>query len=293
MFDACAEPSALSGAFWVLCYLTTAKHLAFYMSFGVVLVLLIFAAPLSLLLGFVATSGLRSSIWPVRLIATGYINMVRGVPDVVFFLFVPLALDQLFEFIRHKIICSDIVEPVWRGTDFVVCKSAKLPLSTSDLWVHQLYAFTLALIAFAIVFGAFAGNVLSGAMKAVPTAQTETAAAYGFTKKQVFWRILVPQMWVYAIPGLSNLWMILIKATPLLFLLGVEDIVYWARELGGSKTSLYAYPHPDWRVYYFAGLLIFYLLMTWVSGKVLTKLQVKLSHGQATMAGKELQGCSG
>ena len=293
MFDACTDPSTLSGVFWFLCYLTTAKHLAFYMSFGVVLVLLIFAAPLSLLLGFVATSGVRSSIWPVRLISKGYINMVRGVPDVVFFLFVPLALDQLFEFIRHKIICSDIVEPVWRGTDFVVCKSAKLPLSTSDLWVHQLYAFILALIAFAIVFGAFAGNVLSGAMKAVPRAQTETAAAYGFTKKQVFWRILVPQMWVYAIPGLSNLWMILIKATPLLFLLGVEDIVYWARELGGSKTSLYAYPHPDWRVYYFAGLLIFYLLMTWVSGKVLTKLQLKLSHGQATMAGKELQGYSG
>ena len=293
MFDACADPSTLSGVFWLVCYLTTAKHFAFYMSFGVVLVLLIFAAPLSLLLGFVATSGVRSSIWPVRLIAKGYINMVRGVPDVVFFLFVPLALDQLFEFIRHKIICSDTVEPVWRGTDFVVCKSAKLPLSTSDLWVHQLYAFILALIAFAIVFGAFAGNVLSGAMKAVPRAQTETAAAYGFTKKQVFWRILVPQMWVYAIPGLSNLWMILIKATPLLFLLGVEDIVYWARELGGSKTSLYAYPHPDWRVYYFAGLLIFYLLMTWVSGKVLTKLQLKLSHGQATMAGKELKGYSG
>ena len=210
-----------------------------------------------------------------------------------FFLFVPLALDQLFEFIRHKIICSDIMEPVWRGTDFVVCKAAKLPLSTADLWVHQLYAFILALIAFAIVFGAFAGNVLNGAMKAVPRAQTETAAAYGFTKKQVFWRILVPQMWVYAVPGLSNLWMILIKATPLLFLLGVEDIVYWARELGGSKTSLYAYPHPDWRVYYFAGLLIFYLLMTWVSGKILTKLQLKLNRGQATMAGKELQGISG
>jgi polar amino acid transport system permease protein len=219
--------------------------------------------------------------------------MVRGVPDVVFFLFVPLALDQLFEFIRHKIICSHVLEAVWRGTDFIVCKAAKLPLSTSDLWVHQLYAFILALIAFAIVFGAFAGNVLSGAMKAVPRAQTETAAAYGFSKKQIFWRILVPQMWVYAIPGLSNLWMILIKATPLLFLLGVEDIVYWARELGGSKTSLYAYPHPDWRVYYFAGLLIFYLVMTWVSGKILAKLQLKLSHGQSTMAGKELQGYSG
>ena len=290
MLDICADPSTLSEFFWVICYLTTAKHFAFYVSFLVVLVLLAIAAPLSLLFGFIATIGTRSSNWIIQIFSKSYINMVRGIPDVVFFLFVPLALDQFFEFIRHKIICFDVVEPIWQGTDFVVCKAAKLPLSTADLWVHQLYAFTLALIAFAIVFGAFAGNVFSGAMRTVSKTQTETGAAFGFTKKQIFWRILVPQMWIYAIPGLSNLWMILIKATPLLFLLGVEDIVYWARELGGSKTSMYAYPHPDWRVYYFAGLLVFYLLMTWASSKVLKRLQIKLSKGQATMAGKELQG---
>ena len=290
MFNVCADPSTLTEFFWVICYLTTAKHFAFYVSFLVVLVLLAIAAPLSLLFGFIAAIGTRSSNWIIQIFSKSYINMVRGIPDVVFFLFVPLALDQFFEFIRHKIICFDVVEPIWQGTDFVVCKSAKLPLSTAELWVHQLYAFTLALIAFAIVFGAFAGNVLSGAMRAVPKTQIETGAAFGFTQKQIFWRILVPQMWIYAIPGLSNLWMILIKATPLLFLLGVEDIVYWARELGGSKTSMYAYPHPDWRVYYFAGLLVFYLLMTWASSKVLKRLQIKLSKGQATMAGKELQG---
>ena len=290
MFNVCADPSTLTEFFWVICYLTTAKHFAFYVSFLVVLVLLAIAAPLSLLFGFIAAIGMRSSNWIIQIFSKCYINMVRGIPDVVFFLFVPLALDQFFEFIRHKIICFDAVEPIWQGTDFVVCRAAKLPLSTADLWVHQLYAFTLALIAFAIVFGAFAGNVLSGAIRAVPKTQTETGTAFGFTQKQIFWRILVPQMWIYAIPGLSNLWMILIKATPLLFLLGVEDIVYWARELGGSKTSMYAYPHPDWRVYYFAGLLVFYLLMTWASSKVLKRLQIKLSKGQATMAGKELQG---
>ncbi len=85
MFDACADPSSLEGTIWLMCYLTTAKHFAFYGSFIVVLVLLLCAAPLSLLFGFVATSGVRSSIWPVRLIAKGYINMVRGIPDVVFF----------------------------------------------------------------------------------------------------------------------------------------------------------------------------------------------------------------
>ena len=47
-------------------------------------------------------------------------------------------------------------------------------------------------------------NVLFGGMRAVPHAQLETAAAYGMTPRQTFWRVLVPQMWVYALPGLSN-----------------------------------------------------------------------------------------
>ncbi len=126
-------------------------------------------------------------------------------------------------------------------------------------------------------------------MQAVPRAQLETAESYGMSHGQVFRRILVPQMWVFALPGLSNLWMILIKATPLLFLLGVKDIVYWARELGGAKTQAYAYPHPDWRLYYFLGLLVFYLLMTYLSGKVMARISARLSHGQATAAGEALR----
>ncbi|MEH6775675.1 MAG: ABC transporter permease subunit, partial [Cereibacter changlensis] len=152
--------------------------------------------------------------------------------------------------------------------------------------VHQIYGFALAVVTFALVFGAFAANVLLGAMQAVPRAQLETAESYGMTPRQVFRRILVPQMWVYALPGLSNLWMILIKATPLLFLLGVQDIVYWARELGGAKTSAYAFPHPDWRLYYFLVLLVFYLCMTRVSEIVLARVAQRLSFGQATAAGE-------
>lgn len=129
----------------------------------------------------------------------------------------------------------------------------------------KLTASSSAVLAFSIVFGAFAANVLYGAMNSVPRAQLETAEAYGMTRRQMNRRILIPQMWAYAVPGLSNLWMILIKATPLLFLLGVEDIVYWARQLGASKTSSFAYPHPDWRLYYFLAILVFYLLMTAVS----------------------------
>ena len=286
MFEYCAEPKALEGLAWLSCYVTTPKHMSFYSSFLVVMCLLALAAPLAMLFGFLGAIASRSSKNSIRILGKGYLAMIRGIPDIVFFLFIPIALDQAFEFLRHKILCPEFTEAVRQGNDFVVCKAAKLPLSTASEWAHDFYGFSLALLAFGFVFGAFTGNVLSGAMAAVPKSQLETGAAFGFSSKQIFKRIIIPQMWIYALPGLSNLWMILIKATPLLFLLGIEDIVYWARELGGIKTGVYDYPHPDWRAWYFGVLMIFYLLLTYISQIFLDRLSTKLSIGQATMAGK-------
>jgi len=253
----------------------------------VVLVLLAITAPAALIFGFGGAMAARSHILPLRWFGRAYIAIVRGVPDIAFFLFFVIALDQAFEWLRHKVKCPDWEAPIRQGNDFIVCAEAKLPLSTAPQWMHETYGFFLAVLTFAIVFGAFAANVLYGAMRAVPRAQMETAEAYGMTRRQSFWRILVPQMWVYALPGLSNLWMVLIKATPLLFLLGVEDIVYWARELGGTANPRFTqYPHGDWRVWYFLALLIFYLAFTRVSEVFLERLMQRLSHGQATTGGE-------
>ena len=258
-----------------------------YYAVGTVLLLLALTAPLALGLGFAAAAAARSVIAPFRWIGKTYIAIVRGVPDIAFFLFFVIALDQLLEYIRHRIKCPDWDGPVWQGSDFVVCSAAKLPLNNSPQWVHDTYSFLVAMVTFAIVFGAFAGNVLFGAMRAVPRGQLETAEAYGMSQRQTFWRVLVPQMWVYALPGLSNLWMVLIKATPLLFLLGIQDIVYWARELGSAAQPRFtAYPHPDWRMWYFLALLVFYLLFTKISEIVLDRIMARLTLGQATAAGE-------
>ncbi|WP_108886894.1 ABC transporter permease [Pseudoprimorskyibacter insulae] len=287
MFSMCTDPSQLDQFSWLACYLTTPKHMALYWSVGTVLSLLAITAPAALLFGFGGATSARSRITPLRWFGKGYIAIVRGVPDIAFFLFFVIALDQGFEWIRHQVKCPDWPDPIRQGNDFIVCAAAKMPLGTAPQWVHETYGFFLAVLTFAIVFGAFAANVLYGAMRSVPHAQLETAAAYGMTPRQTFWRILVPQMWVYALPGLGNLWMVLIKATPLLFLLGVEDIVYWARELGGAKTARFTdYPHADWRMWYFFGLLVFYLLFTRVSEVVLDRLMKRLTHGQATVGGE-------
>lgn len=285
MFSFCTDPSTLPDWQWWACYLTTGKHLAFYASFGIVLLLLALAAPAALALGLAGALAARSRNRVLAIVGKLYTSMVRGVPDIIFFLFVPLALDQLLEIVRHKIKCPDWDQPIWQGNDFVVCPAAKIPLSTAPQWVHEIYGFTLALVAFAIVFGAFAANTLKGAMDAVPKGQIEAAEAYGFTRGQIIRRILLPQMWIYALPGLGNLWQILVKATPLLFLLGIEDVVYWARELGASKTSAFTYPHPDWRLWYFLVLLVWYLGLTKISEIAFARLNARVSRGLADQHG--------
>lgn len=287
MFSYCSDPDILDTFRWFSCYLSTGVHMSFYLSFVKVLLLLAITAPVALGFGFAGAMAARSRVLPVSWLGKIYIALVRGVPDIAFFLFFVIALDQAFEWTRHKILCPDWDQPIRQGADFLVCAQAKLPLSSSPQWMHESYGFMLAVITFAIVFGAFAANVLYGGMRAVPRAQIETAEAFGMSHRQAFWRILVPQMWVYALPGLSNLWMVLIKATPLLFLLGIEDIVYWARELGGTKTPKFtAYPHGDWRMWYFLFLLVFYLSFTRVSEVVLERIMGKLTHGQATAGGE-------
>ncbi|MEQ6247412.1 ABC transporter permease subunit [Sulfitobacter sp. HNIBRBA3233] len=287
MFEFCTDPGQLDGLRWLSCYLTTGKHMNLYWSVLTVLVLLAITAPTALAFGFGGASAARSRLAPLRWFGKTYIALVRGVPDIAFFLFFVIALDQGIEYLRHKALCPDWDQAIRQGNDFIVCQAAKMPLGSSPQWVHETYGFFLAVLTFAIVFGAFAANVLFGAMRAVPRAQLETAEAYGMSPRQTFWRVLVPQMWVYALPGLGNLWMVLIKATPLLFLLGVEDIVYWARELGANKTPRFTdYPHPDWRMWYFLALLVFYLAFTRVSEIVLDRLMQRLTLGQATSGGE-------
>ena len=286
MFSACTDPDSLGTFQWFLCYLTTAKHMNLYWSVGTVLLLLAITAPSALLFGFGGAVAARSHFPPLAWLGKAYIAIVRGVPDIAFFLFFVIALDQAFEWTRHQILCPEWTDPIRQGNDFIVCSRAKLPLSTAPQIVHEIYGFFLAVLTFSIVFGAFAANVLFGAMRAVPLPQIETAEAFGMSRRQSFWRVLVPQMWLYALPGLSNLWMILVKATPLLFLLGIEDVVYWARELGGSKQPQFTdYPHPDWRFWYFLGLLVFYLIITKISETGLNKLNRRLLRGQATLGG--------
>ena len=144
MFSFCSDPEQLGNARWMACYLTTGVHLQFYAAFFKVLLLLAITAPVALGFGFVGAMSARSRVAPLAWLGKIYIAVVRGVPDIAFFLFFVIALDQGFEYLRHRVLCPDWDQPVRQGSDFIVCQAAKLPLGTAPEWMHETYGFFLA-----------------------------------------------------------------------------------------------------------------------------------------------------
>lgn len=112
------------------------------------------------------------------------------------------------------------------------------------------------IIALALIFAAYAAETLRGAFLAVDPGQKAAAQALGLSKLSTFLHILLPQVWRHALPGLSNLWLVLLKDTALVSLIGLADLMNKA-QLAASETS------RPFTFYFAAGFI--YLLMTSVS----------------------------
>jgi len=257
--------------FW-LGYITNGKHLAWYNSVQYTLEAMVFGAVVALILGTIAAAARNSGPWPVRLIAAGYTNIFRGVPDVLFFLFFPLAFEQGVEWIWSFSACTP---------ETIAAQTAPWPPCPAANWTLDTFDYmALACVSLGIVYGAFVANVVSGALKAVPAGQLEAARAYGMTRLQVLTHVHIRQMWVYALPGLANVWMSLVKATSLLSLLQIFDFVAWAKRLGAQNFSVAAgLVHDDWRWRYYLVLLVFYILVTFVSEKLLGVVNARIRRG--------------
>ena len=109
-----------------------------------------------------------------------------------------------------------------------------------------------------------------GAMMAIPKGQAEAAAAFGMSPVQTFVRITAPQMVRYALPGFTNNWLVLIKATALVSLIGLQDMTYIAKQASAATRSPFTY------LLFPAGLFLIY---TWVSLVLLRWLNSRYSLG--------------
>lgn len=121
-----------------------------------------------------------------------------------------------------------------------------------------------------VVQGAYTTEVLRGAIKAVPAGQIEAARAYGMSPAKVMTRVTLPAMLPYAIPGLSNLWLIATKDTALLAVVGFSELTLVTRQAAGS-TKAY--------LLFFCAAGVLYLMLTLVSDVIIKIIERRARRG--------------
>jgi len=122
----------------------------------------------------------------------------------------------------------------------------------------------------AVVQGAYSTEVLRGAILAVPKGQAEAALAYALPRRLVLWRIVLPQMIRHAIPGFSNNWLIMLKASALVSIIGLDDMVHRAGLAAASTRSPFTF---------YVAVALIYLALTTVSIFLLSRLEARYSLG--------------
>ncbi|MCY1258983.1 Histidine transport system permease protein HisQ [compost metagenome] len=121
-----------------------------------------------------------------------------------------------------------------------------------------------------VIFGAYLSETFRGAFMAIPKGQGEAGIAYGMSKLKVFFRILLPQMIRLAIPGLTNNWLVLVKATALISVVGLQDMMFKAKQAADATREPFTF---------FLAVAAMYLVITSISLLVLRRLEKRYSTG--------------
>ncbi|MBP2843980.1 histidine ABC transporter permease HisQ [Dickeya oryzae] len=197
---------------------------------------------LSLLIGLVGAAAKLSSSRLLSGFFSGYTTLIRGVPDLVLMLLIFYGLQMVLNSITETLGVAQIdIDPMGAG-----------------------------IITLGFIYGAYFTETFRGAYLAVPRGQIEAAVAFGFTPMKVFRRIMFPSMMRFALPGIGNNWQVILKATALVSLLGLSDVIK-ATQLAGKGTH-----HP----FFFAIVAgVLYLIFTTLSNGVLWWLEKRYSQG--------------
>ncbi|HZT54953.1 MAG TPA: ABC transporter permease subunit [Burkholderiaceae bacterium] len=121
-----------------------------------------------------------------------------------------------------------------------------------------------------VIFGAYFTETFRGAILAVPPGQIEAGRAFGMSAWGVFRRITAPQMLRFAIPSFTNNWLVLVKSTALVSLIGLNDMLQKAQQAAGATRQPFTF-------YLAVGAL--YLAVTSVSVLALRALEHRVSRG--------------
>lgn len=198
---------------------------------------------IALSLGLLGAAAKLSRSRAARAIATLYTTLIRGVPDLVLMLLVfyggQIAVNELAARFGHAEYVD--VDP-----------------------------FVAGVLTIGFIFGAYVAETLRGAFLAVPPGQREAALALGLTRAQSLRAVMLPQALRHALPGLANNWLVLLKSTAIVSVIGLADVTQRAAQAAGATREPF--------VFYVAVALI-YLAMTSVSELAFAWLRKRASIG--------------
>jgi His/Glu/Gln/Arg/opine family amino acid ABC transporter permease subunit len=194
-------------------------------------------------LGLIGANAKLSPIKPIRILGDAYTVIIRGVPE--------LVLLTLIFFGGTRILRT-IVE--------TFNPDARIEMN----------AFMTGVCTIGFVYGAFATEVFRGAILAVPKGQIEAAKACGMNRWQIARRILMPQVWRFAIPGLGNVWLVLLKATALMSVVNLDELTRKTFIAAGATFKHFTF---------FAVAALVYLALTTLSYPVIQWAEQRANRG--------------
>ena len=201
------------------------------------------ALVVAIVLGLLGAVAKLSDHKPLVAVATLYTTVIRGVPELVLMLLVfyggTIGLNHLLESMGS----SESVD---------------------------INPFVAGVLTIGFIYGAYMTETFRGAILAIPKGQMEAAWAFGMGRTQAFVRITLPQMVRYALPGFTNNWLVLIKATALVSLIGLQEMTYIAKQASAATREPFAF-------FLFAAVL--FLVYTSASLWVLKRLDARYSLG--------------
>ncbi len=214
---------------------------------GLTISVAVVALVVSLILGMVVALFCLSSSRILRFIGMSYTTIVRGIPELVLLLLIFYGGQKFINDLRFE----------WAERNGVDVNA----INFSPFWTGA--------IVIGLIYTAYMAETLRGAILAVPSGQLEAANAYGLSKNRIFFRITLPQMVRHALPGVSNNWLVMLKATALVSLISLKDVVQIAY---AAKTTGFAFT-------FFLFAAFVFLVFTSVSVVVFRFLESRYSIG--------------
>jgi His/Glu/Gln/Arg/opine family amino acid ABC transporter permease subunit len=177
-----------------------------------------------------------------RGLAETYTTLIRGIPELVLMLAI---------FYGGQILVNRLAEA--QGWDYI-----------------DVPPFTAGVLTIGFIFGAYLTETFRGAILAVPRGQMEAATAFGLTRGQALRRILLPQMVRHAVPGFANNWLVMVKATALVSIIGLDDMLHRANMAASATREPFTF---------YMLIALVYLAITTVSIGLLMLLERRFSLG--------------